>query len=99
MPPARETWRVWRQEDGRWRWTWEGTGGEHLFSAHTFGSPDEAEQSVRAAYPNLLGTVEGRTVLTPVSGRRSPRLLVLGGCLLATAVLVRRRRTRARTGG
>lgn len=89
MTPARETWRVWKQEDARWRWAWEGPKGETLFSAHTFSSPDEAEESVRAAYPNLLGTVEGRTVVTRVTGVRGRTPLLVGGCLVAV-VLARR---------
>jgi hypothetical protein len=89
MTAPQETWRVWKQEDGRWRWTWEGPEGETLFSAHTFSSPDEAEESVRAAYPNLLGTVEGRTVVTRVTGVRGRTLLLVGGCVIA-AVLARR---------
>jgi uncharacterized protein YegP (UPF0339 family) len=86
MAPVRETWRVWRQEDGRWRWTWEGTEGEILFSAHTFSSPDEAEESARAAYPNLLGSVEGRTVTARVAGGRVRKALLAGGCAAAVAV-------------
>jgi len=88
-----EAWRVYRQEDGRWRWVWEGTEGEPLFSAHTFDGPEEAEESARASYPNLLGTVEGRSVTARVAGGRGRRLLLaVGGCVLATVLVVRHRR-------
>jgi hypothetical protein len=92
-----EAWRVYRQEDGRWRWVWEGAEGEPLFSAHTFDGPEEAEESALASYPNLLGTVEGRSVAARVAGGRARRLLLVGGCVLATVLLLRRRPGRRST--
>ena len=92
MSAPEETWRVYQQKDGRWRWVWEGTGGGPLFSAHTFDGPEEAEESARASYPNLLGTVEGRSVTARVAGGRGRRLLLVGGCALATVLVVRQRR-------
>ena len=94
MSAPEETWRVYQQEDGRWRWVWEGAGGNPLFSAHTFDSPEEAEESARASYPNLLGTVEGRSVAASAAGGRGRWLLLVGGCVLATVLVLRRRRWR-----
>jgi hypothetical protein len=91
MSSPEETWRVYQQEDGRWRWVWEGTEGAPLFSAHTFDSPEEAEESARASYPNLLGTIEGRSAAARVAGGRGRRILLVAAGGLAAVLGWRRR--------
>jgi hypothetical protein len=100
MSRGQQSWEVWRQADGRWRWTWTGPEGHQLFSAHVFDSPEQAEESAKTAYPGVLGSVRGRTAKpVPVrvpAGRRARSMVAAAAVAATTALVLRRRRSRHR---
>ncbi|HEX6514773.1 MAG TPA: hypothetical protein VF049_04315 [Nocardioidaceae bacterium] len=84
--------KVWRQDDGLWRWCWEnpaesGSESEPLVSHKAFHRQEEAVKSAREAYPDLLPEVSEEHRAKGGCGRA---VLV---ALVVAAALTRRRST------
>jgi hypothetical protein len=82
--------KVWQQDDGLWRWCWqnpaeEESESEPLVSHKAFDSREEAVQSAREAYPDLVPRPVAEQHGKPGCGRT---LLV---ALVVAAALTRRR--------
>jgi hypothetical protein len=85
--------RIYRQPDGRWRWSYvepdgDGTPGVDLTSHRAYESLDEARGSAEAAYP---GVAVEQTAPDQPAARPPARALRLLVALLVLAYLLRRR--------
>jgi len=86
---TQEAIQIWREDDGLWRWRWEGfedgKAMSSLMSFMAFDSREQARESARESYPQLR--VDGLLPAAEEQGR-SAGTLVRVAALFAVALLV-----------
>ncbi len=83
--------RVFAQDDGRWRWSWDDSSGRGALVANeTFAAAAEAAEAATEAYPGAAVDRPDETSAPPPRRRRRRLLLVVGVAVAAYAAGRRR---------